>query len=69
MVNLFSKETVEFLQEGAIPFALVSCERYEAQPVHGYYDEIQQVWSGKVDVAALTLTLTATPGDQDQDQD
>lgn len=67
MVNV---ETAEFLQNGAVPFALAKCERFIPQPVAGQYNEVSQVWEGGKDIAAAaTLTLTATPGDQDQDRD
>lgn len=63
-------ERVEFLYEGAVPFAVAACEKFEVEPVSGYYDEGEQVWQGNKDItAAATLTLTATPGDNDQDQD
>lgn len=62
--------TPEFIRQDAVPFALTACERFEAQPVKGIYDDINQVWQGKDAAAALTLTLTATPGDTpDNDQD
>jgi len=62
-------EKAGFLYEGAVPFALASCEKFNIQPVAGHYDEVQQVWQGNRDIAAATLTLTATPGDNDNDQD
>lgn len=62
-------ERAEFLQQGRVPFALAACERFNTQPVSGYYDEASQTWQGKLDVMAATLTLTATPGDIDNDQD
>lgn len=63
-------ERIAFLHEGAVPFALAACEKFEPKPVAGYYDEKQQIWRGSGDITAtLTLTLTATPGDNDQDAD
>lgn len=56
----------EFLRQGAVPFALASCERFYTRPISGYYDEHMQVWRGNKDITAA-LTLTLTPGDQDQD--
>lgn len=61
--------TPEFIRQDAVPFALSLCERFETQPVEGFYDDVTQVWRGKDAAAALTLTLTATPGDRDNDQD
>ena len=63
-------ERAGFLHEGAVPFALGACERFEVQSVSGRYNEGQEMWeNGDNIAAALTLTLTATPGDSDQDRD
>lgn len=62
-------ERPQFLERGAVPFALGACEKFTPLPVKGYYDEVGQVWRGDALERALTLTLTATPGDRDDDQD
>lgn len=65
-------EKAEFLQEGAVPFALASCERFISQPVTGHYDEKQQVWQGDKELSINlfpTATATRTPGDYDRDRD
>lgn len=59
-------ERAEFLRQGAVPFALANCERFETKLISGYYDDAEQVWLGNEDITAA-LTLTATPGDNDQD--
>lgn len=64
-----SAESVEFLNVGAVPFALESCRKFDLQPVKGSYDEDEQVWKGADFVAAATATYTQTPGDRDGDTD
>lgn len=64
-----SVESAEFLNVGAVPFALESCKKFDSQPVTGSYDEDRQVWKGADFAAAATATYTQTPGDSDGDTD
>lgn len=60
-------ENVEFLREGAVPFAMRTCEKLPVYPVTGYYDSKSRTWVG--DICAATLTVTASSVGQDADLD
>ena len=64
-----AESNAEFLNRGAVPFALEACKRFDIKPIDGYYDEGSQIWRGANLLAAATATYTSTPGDSDGDQD